>query len=50
MGCQYIKAGKLKIERDGKKDAVVDYGDGTCDDKATVKIGNRSKDITLRKW
>jgi hypothetical protein len=50
MGCQYIKAGKLKIERDGKKDAVVDYGDGTCDDKATVKIGNRTKDITLKKW
>jgi hypothetical protein len=50
MGCQYIKAGKLKIQRDGKKDAIVDYGDGTCDDKGTISVGTWTKDITLKKW
>jgi hypothetical protein len=47
-GCQYITSGKLKIKRSGKKDAVVDYGDGTCDDKGTVTVGTWTKDITLK--
>ena len=47
-GCQYISSGKLKIKRSGKKDAVVDYGDGTCDDKGTVTVGTWSKEITLK--
>lgn len=47
-GCQYITSGKLKIKRSGKKDAVVDYGDGTCDDKGTVTVGSWTKDITLK--
>lgn len=47
-GCQYISSGKLKIKRSGKKDAVVDYGDGTCDDKGTVTVGTWTKDITLK--
>ena len=50
IGCQFIKSGKLKIQRSGKKDATVDYGDGTCDDKGTISIGTWTKDITLKKW
>ncbi len=50
IGCQWIKSGKLEIKRDGKKDALVDYGDGTCDDKATLSVGSWTKDITAKKW
>lgn len=49
-GCQWIKSGKLAIQREGKKDAVVDYGDGTCDDKATLNVGTWTKEITAKKW
>jgi len=46
--CQWITAGKLKVERAGKLDAVVDYGDKTCDDKATVSVGNTTFPFTLK--
>lgn len=48
--CPYIIEGTLKITSDDvKKDIVIDYGDGTCDDKATITIGNKkSKDFTLK--
>ena len=48
--CQWIKSGKLAIQREGKKDAVVDYGDGICDDKATLNVGTWTKEITAKKW
>jgi len=50
LGCQWIKSGKLEIQREGKKDAVIDYGDGACDDKATLTVGTWTKDITAKKW
>jgi hypothetical protein len=50
VGCQWIKSGKLKIERAGKLDATVDYGDGTCDDQGTVTVANTTKAITLKHW
>ena len=49
-GCQWIKSGQLKIERAGKLDATVDYGDGTCDDQGTVTVANTTKAITLKHW
>jgi len=49
-GCPWIKSGKLKIERAGKLDATIDYGDGTCDDQGTVTVANTTKTITLKKW
>jgi len=47
-GCQYISSGKLKIKRAGKKDAVIDYGNGTCDDKGLLTVDTWSKEITLK--
>jgi hypothetical protein len=47
-GCQYISSGKLKIKRAGKKDAVIDYGNGTCDDKGILTVETWSKEITLK--
>jgi hypothetical protein len=50
LGCQWIKSGKLEIQREGKKDAVIDYGNGTCDDKATLNVGSWTKEIKAKKW
>ena len=46
--CQWITAGKLKIERAGKLDAVVDYGDGTCDSLATITVGNKTFPFVMK--
>lgn len=48
-GCSYIQKGSVKLERTGKKDAVIEYGDGACDDKAKLTVGAWSIDIVLRK-
>ena len=50
LGCQWIKSGKLEIQREGKKDAIIDYGNGTCDDKATLNVGTWTKEISAKKW
>jgi hypothetical protein len=50
LGCQWIKSGKLEIQREGKKDAIIDYGNGICDDKATLNVGTWTKEITAKKW
>ena len=47
-GCDYISSGKLKIKRSGKKDAIIDYGNGTCDNKGTISVETWTKDITLK--
>ena len=46
--CQWITAGKLKIERAGKLDAVVDYGDGTCDSLATITVANKTFPFVMK--
>ena len=47
-GCDYISSGKLKIKRSGKKDAIIDYGNGTCDNKGTITVETWSKEIILK--
>jgi hypothetical protein len=46
--CHWITSGKLKIERTGKLDAVVDYGDGTCDSLATVTVANKTFPFVMK--
>jgi hypothetical protein len=46
--CHWITAGKLKIERAGKLDAVVDYGDGTCDSLATITVANKTFPFVMK--
>ena len=48
--CQWIKKGKLKITRTGKKDAIIDYGDGACDNKAILTVGTWTKEILVKSW
>lgn len=48
VGCRWITQGKLEIAPDDLKVREIDYGSGACDNEATVTIGNRTYDITLR--
>lgn len=48
VGCRWIKSGVVTIKREGKDDATLDYGAGDCDAKANIKVGNKTKEITLR--
>jgi hypothetical protein len=49
IGCPYIQKGSVKIERTGKKDALIEYGNGQCDSSAKLTVGTWSIDIVLRK-
>ncbi len=40
--------GILTIKPEGLKERVIDYGQGTCDNEATLTIGRFTKTITLR--
>jgi hypothetical protein len=42
IGCKYITQGTLEIKPENKLKRTVDYGNGTCDDTATVTIASRS--------
>lgn len=47
--CRFITEGIVKMERSGKEFPVtLDYGDGECDAKAVVTMGDKSKEILLR--
>jgi hypothetical protein len=47
MNCKYIVQGTIEYWKDGKWEATVDYGDGTCDDLATKKWNGGSKVFSL---
>ncbi len=47
-GCRWIKGGILTISADNMKDdATLEYGDGSCDNVATLKYKNKEEKITL---
>ena len=45
--CRWIVKGIVSLARNGKT-AVLDYGNGTCDNKATITVNGQIKEITLR--
>lgn len=47
--CYFLVSGVITIEREGKEDVVLDFGTGTCDNKALVTIGGESREILLGK-
>lgn len=47
--CYFATKGSVTIEREGKSNAILDYGDGTCDDKATIEVDGEIKEISLKK-
>jgi hypothetical protein len=48
LSCQYITAGTLNCHpNDGRPDRLIDFGNGTCDDVATVTINSNTFTIHL---
>ena len=47
IGCNYITSGILELTPEDLKTRSIDYGDGACDNDATVAIGNASFNIKL---
>jgi hypothetical protein len=48
LNCKNIVSGTIAITPSGKLTRTINYGDGTCDDKATVTIGGNVFNISLR--
>jgi len=53
FSCRWIVRGKIRIKRanltaDSRWVAVLDYGAGLCDNKATLTVDGRTKEIILR--
>jgi hypothetical protein len=44
--CDYISSGVVELTKNGST-AIIDYGDGTCDNKATVTIDGTTEEINL---
>jgi hypothetical protein len=47
FACRWIVKGKIAIRRTNSDVAVIDYGTGQCDNKATITINGVSFEITL---
>lgn len=45
--CKYVSSGIVKIKPADKDEREINFGDGTCDNTAKVKIGDKSFDIKL---
>ena len=46
--CEFLVSGTIKFERTGVDPVVLDYGTGTCDNKATLTRGDQTKEILLK--
>ncbi|MEO8087088.1 MAG: hypothetical protein ABI763_09725 [Bacteroidota bacterium] len=46
--CRWIVEGKFTLTPEGKPDRILDYGNGACDGDATVTIGDKVYQVTLR--
>jgi hypothetical protein len=47
--CDYISKGVVELTKNGTT-ATIDYGDGTCDNKATVTINGTTEEINLHSF
>jgi hypothetical protein len=47
VSCDYTEKGVLNFTPEGKVTRVIDFGNGECDNKATVSIGGVKADILL---
>lgn len=48
LNCPWIEQGAISFTPNGKLTRTIDFGDGTCDSKATVTIAGITFPITLR--
>jgi hypothetical protein len=50
FSCAHVVSGVVTITNDTSSRSI-DFGDGSCDDKATVTLANgTTKEVTLKKW
>ncbi|MFM6954230.1 MAG: hypothetical protein ACKOWL_04525 [Sphingobacteriaceae bacterium] len=49
VACVYISSGRLLINITGRPQLTLDFGNGDCDNKATISANGKTKEITLRK-
>lgn len=47
VSCRWIKSGTIRIERTDRPLITLDYGDGECDNEATVTVEGETRTITL---
>jgi hypothetical protein len=47
LSCDWISEGKMDVQPSGKPLRQIDFGNGTCDDQATVTINSVVHTITL---
>ncbi len=47
MSCRWIDSGTIEITPEGRVTRTVDFGNGNCDDQATVSVKKRTRNITL---
>lgn len=47
--CKYIVAGTIEFRKDGEAVAVIDFGDGTCDNIATKTVDGETTEFNLDK-
>lgn len=48
LACHYIVSGTIDLTPNGKLTRTIDFGNGACDNKATVTINGTTYNITLR--
>jgi len=49
VGCRWPVSGVIEIQPDDLKLRTIDFGDGTCDDEATVTVGKKSRTVHLKR-
>lgn len=47
LSCRWIDSGTIEITPENKATRTVDFGNGNCDDQATVSVRKRTRNITL---
>lgn len=47
--CKYIVAGTIEFRKDGVVIAIIDFGDGTCDNIATKTVDGETTEFILEK-
>jgi hypothetical protein len=45
---KWVTSGKVSLTPENKEARVLDYGDGTCDNEATVTIKDKTFEVTIR--
>jgi len=46
--CHHIVSGTVSVTTSNNRSWTINYGDGTCDNKATITIGDKTKEIKIR--